>query len=292
MRWLRIVLFFLFFAGAHESFARKQVSLAQWGLDTVISKQQMNGIVYRAIDSFTRNHILLDRKVKQSVISHPVTMVDNSTDFYLILALVILLGFIRLSNPRYFYSLVRSFYNPVLNSRQLKEQIQLSKLSNLLMNLFFTLSVGAYLFYLSRLYTPDFRSPELPAAVFILLLILGVGLIYVIKYFVIRLTGWAFKVEGLTEQYLYNVFLINKIISIALLPFVVFLAFGEAKWLGPTVICSGLVIGILMLSRYIRSWQVFGSFFQYSKFHFFIYLCASELLPLAVLTKLVVHGIV
>ena len=47
----------------------------------------------------------------------------------------------------------------------------------------------------------------------------------------------------------------------------------------------------LLINRYTRSWQIFGSFFQYSKFHFFTYLCASEVLPLAVLMKILVQGL-
>ena len=76
-----------------------------------------------------------------------------------------------------------------------------------------------------------------------------------------------------------------------LVPFVIILAFADHEWASQMVIISFIVSGILLLNRYIRSWEVFGSFFQYSKFHFFMYLCASELLPLAVLMKLLVKGL-
>jgi hypothetical protein len=69
------------------------------------------------------------------------------------------------------------------------------------------------------------------------------------------------------------------------------MAFGSAALAGPAVVVSVIVIALLFINRYIRSWQVFGSFFQYSKFHFFTYLCASEILPLAVLMKLLVRGL-
>ena len=76
-----------------------------------------------------------------------------------------------------------------------------------------------------------------------------------------------------------------------LLPFVLLIAFAAPVYAGPALVVSGVLIALLFVSRYIRSWQVFGSFFQFSKFHFFTYLCASEILPLAVLMKLLVRGL-
>ena len=55
---------------------------------------------------------------------------------------------------------------------------------------------------------------------------------------------------------------------------------------GVVVLVSFFIVGILFCIRYLRSWSVFGAFFRFSKFHFFLYLCASELLPLAVLVKI------
>jgi Na+-translocating ferredoxin:NAD+ oxidoreductase RnfD subunit len=123
------------------------------------------------------------------------------------------------------------------------------------------------------------------------MLIAGTGLIYLTKYAAVRFSGWAFRVEGITEHYLFNVFLINKVLGITLMPFIIVLAFADHEWAQQVVIISFVVSGLLLLNRYIRSWEVFGSFFQYSKFHFFLYLCASELLPLAVLMKLLVKGL-
>jgi hypothetical protein len=78
--------------------------------------------------------------------------------------------------------------------------------------------------------------------------------------------------------------------ALALLPFVLLIAFASPAYASPAIIVSGILVALLFVSRYIRSWQVFGSFFQFSKFHFFTYLCASEILPLAVLMKLLVRG--
>jgi len=135
------------------------------------------------------------------------------------------------------------------------------------------------------------RSGNIAPSLLLLMLIGGMIVIYVGKYAVIKFSGWSFRVESITEHYLFNVFLVNKILAIILLPFIVLLAFATPVIAQPALIISFVLILVLFVNRYLRSWQVFGSFFQYSKFHFFTYLCASELLPLAVLMKLLVRGL-
>jgi hypothetical protein len=215
---------------------------------------------------------------------------DQTPDFYLLLFLVLMLGLIRLLDPRYFETLWTAIKNPSSGGRQLKEKLQTASVPNMLMNVFFTMSAAAYVFYVVRNFTPQ-RSGSISPSILIIMLVAGMMVIYLGKYAVIRFSGWAFKVEPITEYYLFNIFLINKAIAIILLPFTVILAFSDPAVAQPAFIVSISIILILFINRYLRSWQVFGSFFQYSKFHFFTYLCASELLPLAVLMKLLVRGL-
>lgn len=235
-------------------------------------------------------HPMLASRYIVSDIELPHAANLQTADFYLLLFLCLILGLIRFMDTRYFINLWRAFLNPTLSNRQLKVQLQGSGLPNLLMNLFFAFTGGAYIYYIVRFFTP-YNSGVIPPSLLIIMLIAGTGVIYLAKYTAVRFSGWAFRVEGITEHYLFNVFLINKVLGVTLIPFIIVLAFADHQWAQQAVIVSFIVAGILLLNRYIRSWQVFGSFFQYSKFHFFMYLCASELLPLAVLMKLLVKGL-
>lgn len=236
------------------------------------------------------DHPMMATNYITSDIELPHQMRSQTADFYLLLFLCLILGLIRFMDTRYFLNLWRAFWNPTLSNRQLKEQLQGSGMPNLLMNIFFVFAGGAYIYYVVRFFTP-YNSGVIPPSLLIIMLILGTAVIYFAKYLAVRFSGWAFRVEGITEHYLFNVFLINKVLGVTLIPFIIILAFADREWAQQVVIISFVVAGILLLNRYIRSWQVFGSFFQYSRFHFFMYLCASELLPLAVLMKLLVKGL-
>lgn len=225
------------------------------------------------------------------VIQPAHTPQDRTADFFFLLLIGLLLGLVRFTNPRYFSLLWRAFYHPTHTSQVLRDQLDADPLPNVGMNILFASATGAYLYTLLRLYSPESNFSQYPSLWVLGALIGGVGAIYAFKWLAIRFSGWAFGVSALTGQYLFNVYLINKIIAILLLPFVFILAFADPQWAHIVVIISLLIIGALVTMRYARSWLALRNFFANSRFHFLTYFCASEILPLAVLTKLVARAL-
>lgn len=213
---------------------------------------------------------------------------NESGTFYLIMFSMILFGGIRYTNPKYFQNLFKALRSPMLTNQQLKEQMTNAVLVNWLMNIFFAVAVGTYAYLLVGFFSPQ-RSVGSYPSMLLPVLIAVIMVIYVVKYFVLKFSGWAFNVQSIMDSYLFNVYLVNKVVAVVLLPFLVLIAFADPMLISPVTIMSFIVLGALLLYRYVRSWQVFGAFFKYSRFHFFMYLCASEILPVAVLTKVLVR---
>ncbi len=209
---------------------------------------------------------------------------DRTAEFYLLLLLVGILGFIRSAWPRYFHNLWRAFWQGGTSSPALRNQLEDAPQPALLMNGLFVLTGGAYVYYLSALYggAPLGSSPARALAI----LIGGIAVVYIFKWAAIRASGWAFGVKSLTSSYLFNVFLISKVMAMGLLPLTIVLAFAETQWAVPAAAVSLAFITALLLLRYVRSWPTLRAFFSNSHFHFLTYFCASEILPLAILTKL------
>lgn len=288
MRFVRFLLLALLLPACLQ--ARAGVDPALYGVDRIADTLALEERTDLTTDSFLAAHPMVSSATVMNGIEIRHALPSQTADFYLLLSLCLILGLIRFMDTRYFYNLFRAFINPTLSNRQLKDQLQGAGLPNFLMNIFFAVSEGAYIYYIVKFFTPE-PSGVIAPSLLIIMLIAGTGVIYISKYAAVRFSGWAFRVEGVTEHYLFNVFLINKVIAVTLIPFIIILAFADHDWAQHAIILSFITTGILLLNRYIRSWQVFGSFFQYSKFHFFMYLCASELLPLAVLMKLLVKGL-
>lgn len=242
----------------------------------------------KILDSTLKHSWQMEERAATNYIAKPHVVENNTLDFYLLLGLCALLGAIKTIHPKYFNDVWRAFMNPTLGSRQLKDIIQTATLPNLLMNLYSSIVLGTYAYYLISV-NVDWRFVGVPSGVIVSLLVLGAIAMYVGKYAFVEFTGWAFNIRSTTEQYNFNIFLVNKILGMVLLPFIICFAFLNAEWDTPICIISVILLVILLLNRYIRSWNIFAQFFMNSRFHFFMYLCAFEILPLAVLLKLVLR---
>ena len=221
------------------------------------------------MDSLLSRHPMLAGKVTVNDFEVPHLVQPQTMDFYLLLFLCLMLGMVRFMDFKYLPNIWRALRNPSMGNNQIKDQLQGAGLQEILMNIFFTMILGLYIYYTVKFFIPYHAGSIIPSSLLVFMLMLGMGIMYFIKYLVIRFSGWAFRIEDITEQYLFNVFLINKVLAIVLLPMVIFLAFANYRWAEPILIVSFVATGILVLNRYVRTWQAFGSFFQYSKFHFF-----------------------
>lgn len=210
---------------------------------------------------------------------------NKSTDFYFLLALTIILGLIRYSNGRYFSLITGAFRTGA--GRQWREMLQSSIVSNIVMNVYFCAVAGIFIYYIAAENSVSFAAHSKP--LMMLLLILGMLTVYAGKYLVLHFAGWAFGEKPLAEEYLFQVFLANKITGIVLLPFVIILAFAGNAWLVPVTVVSLSIVVVMLFTRYMRSWPSVQKLFRGSAFHFFTYLCASEILPMAVIVKWMIH---
>ncbi|SCC01401.1 protein of unknown function [Chitinophaga costaii] len=201
---------------------------------------------------------------------------------YIMLVVTLILGIIRMVYQKYFTDLFRAFTNPTLSQRQLKDQLSQSPFPNFLLNIFFAISLGVYLFLV--MYRQQYISGYNPLML-IPALILLVAVIYFIKYVVLRLCGWLFGNEELVDAYIFILYLVNKVAGVVLLPFLVILAFCSPPIAKFFLYISIIFIVLLIVYRYIRSYSLVKQYLSFSKLHFFLYLCAFEVAPVLILTK-------
>lgn len=201
---------------------------------------------------------------------------------YLVGGVLLLLGIIRTSYLKYFTDLFRAFLNPTLSQRQLKDQLSQSPFPNFLLNAFFVVSLGVYLYLL--MYRLNYTTAAI-AWMLIPGLIILVGAIYVVKYIVLRFCGWLFGNEELIDAYVFILYLINKVLGIMLAPFLVILAFCDPGIATASLYISIFFIVLLVVYRYVRSYSLVRQYLSFSKLHFFLYLCAFEVVPVLIITK-------
>ncbi len=207
--------------------------------------------------------------------------------FYLILGVVSLLAFIKLVFPKFFRNLFMLFFQTSLRQKQTREQLLQDSWASLLINLLFFLSAGLFLTLLTNY--KDWSS--LPFWKLYGYITAFIVLIYVGKFLFISFAGWVFNNKEAAQSYVFLVSMVNRIMGILLIPFIIFLAFGNLQILNIVITISiGLVV-ILFLYRYLVSFGSLRNDLKINPFHFFIYLCAVEILPMLLIYKLLVNYI-
>lgn len=208
----------------------------------------------------------------------------NGKEFLFYLLVIILLGYAFLKNafPKYFTDLFRLFFRTTLKQRQIKEQLMQTPLPSMLLNGFFVITAGLYISFLLRHY-----NLEIPGGFWLgfAYCCLGLTAIYFIKFIGLKISGWLFSKSEVADNYIFIVFVVNKMIAILLLPFLILLAFATPPVYDAALIGSYCLVGGLFCYRIILTFAAIRNQVKVNPFHFFLYLCAFEIAPLLLIYK-------
>jgi hypothetical protein len=209
--------------------------------------------------------------------------------FYAVCVIVLILGIFRTFYNGYFDNLLKVFFNTTIRQNQLTDQLLQSALPSLILNVFFTISAGFYIWLVFKHY----HSPKLiDNQVLLPLCILSIGVLYFFKYAILKLIGWMTGMYQATDNYIFVIFLVNKVAGIALVPFIIFIALGMPVLVKILVIISLILMGLFFLSRYLKTYGLLESRFPLNPLHFFIYIIAIEVIPLLVIYKILVDYVI
>lgn len=205
--------------------------------------------------------------------------------FYLLVGILLYFAFIKLIFRKYLNSLFAFFFKASMRQKQIREHLMHSPVPALLLNIFSVISGGIFisfvlLYHRFHITTTMWRL--------MLLSILALSLIYLAKLITLKIVGWIFSIKEAVSTYIFVVYSINKLIGIFLIPFVVLLAFSERSVAQLLITLSFIMIVILFLYRYIVAYVPVRKEIKVSQFHFVLYICAFELMPLLLIYKVLI----
>jgi hypothetical protein len=231
---------------------------------------------------FDQNKLLNSDGTPASMAMQLKNVKTGDAVFYLLAALVFLLAIIKFFFAKYFTNLFRVFFNSSLRQNQFTDQLLQAKLPSLFFNIFFIVSGGIYVYFLLLQYEliSDHNRWMLISSCIVVL-----AAIYIVKFASLKFTGWATGFTETTDTYIFVIFLIAKIIGIILIPFTVLMAFSAIPVTNISALVSLLIIGILLLLRFFRSYGLLQNQLKVSKFHFFLYIAGLEIIPLLLIYK-------
>ncbi|MFY9308837.1 MAG: DUF4271 domain-containing protein [Bacteroidia bacterium] len=211
----------------------------------------------------------------------------TNTDFWvagILLLIYILFVWLYVSNRKKLNQVIQTFYINRSGGQLTRDDLALGNRVSVFLSVFFIVNTTLFIRHLLPYYGFDFFNSNvslLGVATAILIIIT-----YGIKFLVIRLLGYVFKVQKEMSEYAMLVFLFCNTLGLFLLPVVIGLSFIDQ--VPPSVFIK---IGLGIIAAFIGVRTVRGLFLglnssRISKFYLFMYLCTLEILPFIILAKL------
>ncbi len=207
---------------------------------------------------------------------------DDSLPFYLLLFIIGVFGYVRFHFFSYLYAVKQSFFNINLSQQFFEEHIYSVSPASFFLNLN-TILVYTLLIFLSLRYFGKLEGVGDMSLIGIVLgVVLAVGLS---RYWAYRMAAYILPIEKTLMFYLFNIRILNYVMSGALIPFLLILAFADNIFLQGTIWLIFFVILSFAIYRCYRGFLIGEEVMKVSKFHFFVYLCTFEIAPILILYK-------
>lgn len=201
---------------------------------------------------------------------------------FLIVFLFFLVGYIFAFGRKRLSNIFRAFYIRTMIGQLLREEKTYYHRTTILLSLNFLLAVSYCLYLIGNQANWVFHTRGISYFISTCFLVI---LIYAIKVLLLEISANLFEIQPQIEEYVYNIFQINWLIGLILLPFIVLgkLTFllneRSLMYIVPTIISFGILIRLSKALNILSDVKV-------SKFYLFLYLCTFEILPLIVLISL------
>jgi hypothetical protein len=255
----------------------------QRAADSLLILQKKKSI--RDTTSFKKfmTHPYLPMQTKPSFRINELRIAPNFDGrFYLIIGMLFYLAFIKVTFPKYFSNVFQLIFQSPIRQKQTREQLQQNNLASLFSNILFILNASIFV----SLIAIKNGWVDLTLYSCIAYSVVGFTTLYLFKFLFLWLSGWLFSQGEAIGNYSFIVFLTNKVMGVFLIPAILLLAFSPLTVQDFAYNSALIIISFLFVYRYLISFSIVRASLKVSAFHFFLYLCTCEVLPMLVLYKL------
>jgi len=206
----------------------------------------------------------------------------SSVTFFIICGLT-LLTVIKYNFGKNIKEAFLSFFNYRQALRMFEERRESDRHAAILSFILFSLVVGIFISLIFPFFgvtMPLWGSQELSILFFSTI----TGLLYILKAYIWQALGVIFMAQALSKIYVYNMFLYNRNTGLMIFPLVAIIPY-VAEGMIPYIVYS--VIIVFILSYFFKLFRIFQIINDQnvSVFHFILYLCTLEILPLLLFIK-------
>ncbi len=213
----------------------------------------------------------------------------NSNPDWLFLVLVIVLGvltYLRVFYRKNFFQIIAACFNNNLTNQIVRDENLLMQRASVMLNVTFSIIAAAFIYLMSIQFEWSLDGMGTGFFRFIFLVFI-VSAVFTLKFLVLRFCAYLFNLGREMSAYIFNVFIINNLLGLALIPIVALILFGHILSASSLIFIALGLAAVAYLYRIGRGILIATSYTGFSTFYLFLYLCALEIAPLLVLMKLV-----
>ena len=246
--------------------------------------------IYRSVRSeFYNSPITSADKPKWYDIEQQRNHKSDTWVFFILLLLLIILTALKLAFHNDFENLFKVFANSNATSqigRTTKDDITLS---SVFMSAIFIISISM----LTRFILLHFYAHSVLQNNFsIVILIILFTFFSIIKYALLKYIGNIFEIMPVVDEYLLNLSAITRTIGISMIPILFMLYASSEKYFNPILIISLMIFSVGIVMIVIRGLSTSYKLMYSSMYHFLIYICVGEILPVFLFIKLLTKTVI
>ena len=213
---------------------------------------------------------------------------DNSLwVFFALFIIVMAFAWIRVFYTRTIRQIFQALMSMTVSTQLIRDENLLLQRASVMLTVLFNMVVAFFLYQASVIFEWSSDNIGTGFGRFLLFAIL-ISFIYTFKFIILKIIGFVFKTDKPLSGYIFNIFLINNVLGMLLLPVVVALPFLPASLSRIMIFVSLGLIALGFFYRLLRGLFIGISYSEFSKFYLLLYLCTLEIAPLLVLIKLFV----
>jgi hypothetical protein len=216
----------------------------------------------------------------------PVNYERGDWLFILIIFVVAIFAYLRIAYRKYLDRLVNALFNLNITNQIVRDENILVQRASVMLSVIFYLVTALLVYFISLHY--DWRLGGLGTGfIRFLFITVLIAAVYFLKLVVLKVAGWLFNQKREMSTYIFNIFLINNLLGLALIPIVtlfIFFGFMQLNWL---LITAVALFACAYIYRLVRGILIGLNASSVSPVYLLLYLCALEIAPLLVLLKLI-----
>ncbi|MEO8147084.1 MAG: DUF4271 domain-containing protein [Bacteroidia bacterium] len=219
---------------------------------------------------------------------YPQTIDKKTHDWFTVILIFIVIAVtsLKVFYSRILFQIFKAFVNNNAANQIVRDENILVQRASVLLSVICYAVLALFAFYVSEHYhyENDLIGSGFARFLFISLFI---AFAYSLKMISLKIFGFIFNCEKPVAAYIFNLFLINNVLGMALLPLLIILAYFDFPYSNYLLMSAIAIVALFYLYRLIKGVVIWTGITHYNMLYLFLYICALEIAPLLIIIKVI-----